>query len=65
MELPAVLGAGDLSTTRTLCPLRRHSRAVVKPPTPAPTIKHEMSVGGCKSTRLVGKSGRSLSRSIV
>lgn len=46
VDIPAVLGLGDLSTTRTSCPLRRHSRAVVKPPTPAPTIKQEIPVGG-------------------
>lgn len=60
-----MLGAIDLSTTRTLCPLRRHSKAAIKPPTPAPTIKHEIPDGGWKWTCLVENCGRSLLRSIT
>lgn len=63
--IPAVLGAGDLSITRTSWPLRRHSSAVVKPPTPAPTIRQEMPVGGWNLTFSFEMFGRSLSRSMV
>ncbi len=63
-RVPAVLGDGVLSMMRTSWPLRRHSRADTKPPTPAPTIKIEIPVGGCSLTLPTDDAGLPRSRSI-
>ena len=65
IRLPVVTMSLLLSKIRTLQPLRQHSKAVIKPPTPAPEMRTDMPFGSLRSNTFGSISDCSVAPSLA